>query len=482
MLISKSIENNNGEFTQKAGKHIPRIAFRDRQIAQETLTQKSLPAPLAIVLHDAIARTNLSCLFLLSLAAFLSSVADRLLQLKLGSISVFLAPGGDNPGAGVAYMLLPMALLLVPISLFFNNGQKRLRYLQVTMLLKAAMALIFSLDITREFLSLGGERIGYSLSLIFLAAEWTVICMVVYLSQRAPRPLIYLSVLASAYFCGQTLTLKLAPYIVSQPFTNTFAASTAVLYIAAYYAAKRCQRRQLTYISPFELSADLQPALHPELNDNLHHNPSGTLRLLAATVILYVPLYTGLLISLFFALQGYQAGTLTFADLASKACGAFALGACASIFLHHLASRRSVLQIVAVMTIVLAAVGAFTYSFDISHLTLMAVSALAGFITPDWENHLLSVLRPNFLAPFMAARNTLVMVLIALLTPPIERTLAAVSALYVLKELNILILVTALTAVFMAPLLLARRRALPFYATAAEQKTPNDPVLGAAKC
>ncbi|MBS1994135.1 MAG: hypothetical protein JSS83_26675 [Cyanobacteria bacterium SZAS LIN-3] len=460
MLIDKNIENNNGGLTLKAGKHIPCIRFGDRAIAEEILEQELAPPIVGLpsvktsgsgflaVLQDALAQTNLSCLFLLSLAALLSSVADRLLQLKLGSIAVFLSPGGENPGAGVTYMLLPMALLLVPITLFFNDPTRRLRYLQATMLLKGLMALAFSLDITREFLSLGSERVGYSLSLIFLAGEWTVICMVVYLSQRAPRPLIYLSVLGAAYFCGQTLALALAPYLVSQPFTNTFAALTAVLYLLAYYAAKRCQHRKLTY-------SGLSEAVDIEYEKQTR---SGTLRLLAATVILYTPLYTPLMITLFFALLGYQAGTLTFADLAAKGCASFAVGASASIFLHHIASRRRVLQVVAAVTIVLAACGALTYSYDTGHFTLMAVTGLAGFITPDWENHLLSVLSTKTLAPFLAARNTIVLIAIALLSPPVERTLAAVSALYVLKELNILVLACAFLAVFLAPLLLARPR------------------------
>jgi hypothetical protein len=162
------------------------------------------------------------------------------------------------------------------------------------------------------------------------------------------------------------------------------------------------------------------------------------------------------MLSLFYALQGYQTGTLTFADLAAKGALALAAGACASIFLHHLASRRRVLQTMAAATILLATMGGLTYSYDISLFCLMAVTAIAGFLTPDWENHLLSVLRPEVIAPFFAARNTTVLVLIALLSPTVERTLAAVSALYVLKELNILILATALLAILIAPFILAR--------------------------
>jgi hypothetical protein len=422
------------------------------------------------MLQDTLAQTNLSCLALLSLAAFLSSAADRLLQLKLGSISVFLAPGGDNLGAGVMYMLLPMALLLVPIALFFNNPDKRLKYLQTTMLLKALMALVLSLELSREFLSQGGPRVGYSLSLIFLAGEWTVICMVVYLSQRAPRPLIYLSVLAAAYFSGQTLALVLAPYVVSRPFTNTFAIFSGVLYVVAFYAAKCCQNHKFASIplgSTIGDDAQLLRGAGPPAADygspdrstaaTASTGTTAICRLLAATVLLYTPLYVSLMLTMFYALQGYQAGTQTFADLAAKGAVAFALGACASIFLHHIASRRRVLQTVAAATTLLAALGGLSYSYDISLFTLLAVTGMAGFITPDWENHLLSVLPPKALGPFFAARNTIVMILIALFSPTVERTLAAVSALYVLKELNILILATALLAVLTAPLLLARQ-------------------------
>jgi len=400
-------------------------------------------------------------LLLLSLAAFLSAFADRLLQLKLGSISLFLAPSGENLGAGVVYMLLPMALLLLPIALFFNDDAKRLKYLQNTMLLKALMAMILSLDMTREFLSDGGTRVGYSLSLIFLAGEWTVICMAVYLSQRAPRPLIYLSTLAAAYFCGQTLALVLAPYVVSQPFTNTFAAFAGTLYIAAFYMAKGCRRLGVTPVNFRRSYSDFFD------NDTNHKpksgatGPIGATRLLLATVILYTPLYVCLMLSLFYALQGYQVGALTFASLTAKEAMAFALGASASIFLHHLAGRRTVLQIIAAASVALAASGAASHSYDISLFTLMAVTALAGFITPDWENHLLSVLPPKSLAPFLAARNTIVMALIGLLSPFVEKTLPAVSALYVLKELNILILATALVAIIAAPFLPGRKRHTP---------------------
>ncbi len=88
----------------------------------------------------------------------------------------------------------------------------------------------------------------------------------------------------------------------------------------------------------------------------------------------------------------------------------------------------------------------------------MAITVIAGFVTPDWENHLLSVLPPNILAPFFAARNTMVMVAIACLSPAVERTLSVVSALYVLKEFNLLVLITSIMAMLIAPLLLARHR------------------------
>ncbi len=372
------------------------------------------------------------------------------MQLKLGAISVFLSPTGDNLGAGVTYMVLPLSLLLVPIALFFNDPSRRLKYLEYTMLIKAFMAFLLSLDLTREFLSQGGARVGYSLSLIFLAGEWTVICVVLYLSQRAPRPLIYLATLAASYFLGQTLALNLAPYVVSQPFSNSFAALSGAFYILAFYAAKRCHNYRL-------VPASALASAHVENSHNDSHH-TGPLRLLAATVLLYTPLHLPLILSLFYALQGYQTGTVTFSDLAARGTLAYAVGAFGSIFLHHLASRRRVLQLVAVAAVLLSAAGGLSYSYDTSLFTVMTVTAIAGFVTPDWENHLLSVLDARVMAPFFAARNTLVMLAIAILSPAVERTLAVVSALYLLKELNFIVLSTALLAILVAPLLLARPR------------------------
>jgi hypothetical protein len=410
-------------------------------------------------------------LILLAMAAFLSAAADRLLQLKLGSISLFAAPQGDIVGTGIMYMLLPMALLLTPIAMFFNNGKRRLKYLQSAMLLKALLAMVFSLDLTRQFLSDGGHRVGYSLSLIFLAGEWTVICVVLYLSQRAARPLLYLSVLGACYFLGQTAALLVAPHVVSRPFSNTFAAAVCLTYLVAYYAARGC--KAYDFAGGVEAGTNLHPVARAE-------NQTGLGRLLAATTILYTPLYVGLIMPLFYALQGFQVGTLTFASLTAKGALAFAIGAAASLALHRLASRRRVLQLVAAATTGLSLCGALSYNYDFSMFTLMAVLALAGFITPDWENHLLSIVPSQNLGPFMAARNTLVMVLIALLSPPVERTLPAVSALYVLKEFNIIILCSALVATVVAPLLLARKMHAPasFYGPSQNQDQDQDQDQG----
>ncbi|MBU6455294.1 MAG: hypothetical protein KGS72_26220 [Cyanobacteria bacterium REEB67] len=450
----------------------------DLPVAQDVLTRSKEahffgsigPARAWTIANSTLHQSNLSCLFLLALAAFLSAAADRLLQIKLGAISVFIGPATDNIGSGLTYMILPMALLLVPIALFFNDAAKRLNYLQGAMLLKALLAIVLSLDLTRQFLSEASYLVGYALSMIFLAGEWTVICMVLYLSERAPRPLIYVSALGASYFLGQTAALVLSPYVVSRPFSNTFAAAISIIYLIAFYAAKCCQHQRFAGRQAFERRAieaklganretNLEAKIEPEdaeISSGHYRTASGLGRLLAATTILYTPLYLGLLLPLFYALQGYQVGTLTFAHLAAKGAMAFALGACASIFLHHLASRRRVLQIVAAGTVCLATAGALSYSYDISLFTLLAVQTLAGFITPDWENHLLSILPLRTQGPFFAARNTLVMVFIALLSPPVERTLAAVSALYVLKELNILVLAAALFAMLLAPLLLGR--------------------------
>ncbi len=210
------------------------------------------------------------------------------------------------------------------------------------------------------------------------------------------------------------MALVLAPYLVSQPFTNTFAALSGALYIVAYYAARRCQRYKFArppsnyptsgnyrhddhehthghsqLIHPeHEHTRGHSQVIHPEHehahgrshlilanqehllghpehieadHENFDHGDqlfnagqqhshtegepgasrhSSPYRLLAATTLLYTPLYVPIMLSLFYALQGYQTGTLTFAQLAANGTLAFSVGAFGSIFLHHLAESR----------------------------------------------------------------------------------------------------------------------------------------------
>ena len=88
-------------------------------------------------------------------------------------------------------------------------------------------------------------------------------------------------------------------------------------------------------------------------------------------------------------------------------------------------------------------------------MSLAMVAGLAGLILPDWYHHLLVHLHKEQVPSFLAAKDSLIMLTLISLAIPIENHLPTVSALYLLKELNLIGLILTLFSVCVTPVMLA---------------------------
>jgi len=171
-------------------------------------------------------------------------------------------------------------------------------------------------------------------------------------------------------------------------------------------------------------------------------------RFLLATVALYLPLFAPLFVSLLFSIECNQAGSLIISTLSTNLSLACAVGAVLSIFLNRLARKRIILQVIALAAVTLYALGAWSHNYMTCYATLTATAAIAGLILPDWYHHLLT--------HFLAAKDTILVLIYALCSIPIEQTLAVVSSLYFLKELNLLGAALTALSIILAPFALKK--------------------------
>ncbi len=398
---------------------------------------------------------DLQAVILIALSVMTVTLADRIVALMLGATTVFLGPGNENLGLGVAFIFLPIIVFALPLSFAgasFFARPTRLSLLTVTVAARAFIPLTASIWEVRQLLAGSQSAVGITLSLIFLLGQITLATTLVQLRGSARRPLPYLCAMIVGFFLGQWGALNLAPYLVSQPASASFNACLVGLYIvgviSAHYGFKSLEE--------FKLRDDLaRAALYLE-DEHVEMRPWQLARFLAATVALYLPLFAPLFVTLLFAIEGNQAGTQMVSSLSAALSLACAIGAALSIFLNRLARKRIILQVIAIVAVSLYVIGSLSHTWLICYSTLTAMAAIAGLILPDWYHHLLTHLSQRQLPHFLAAKDTILIAVYALSTIPVEQSLAVVSGLYFLKELNLLGAVLTLVAIVIAPFVLKK--------------------------
>ena len=364
-----------------------------------------------------------------------------------------------------------MPLSLAASSL--STGKNRVHWIAASVLLRALIPLTSALPAARELLCGSQPAVGMTLSGVFLLGQLTLATTFVQLRATASRPLPYLCLLTCGFFLGQWAALRLAPYLVSQPpgenfnllLGGTYAAATALAYLGFKCLQDFKDKEDLARLaiaqqetedddvknSPLIAKAPLTLSLTVA-----EMRPWQLARFLLATVALFLPLFAPIFITLLFSIECNQAGTLIISTLSANLSLACAVGACLSIFLNKLARKRIILQVIALVALTLYFFGAWSHNSVICYTTLTAMAAIAGLILPDWYHHLLTHLSLRQLPHFLAAKDTILVLIYALCTIPVEKTLAVVSSLYFLKELNLLGAGLTVVSILLAPLVLKK--------------------------
>ncbi len=415
------------------------------------------------------ARSDWQAMVLLALFVFAVTLCDRIIAVNVGATTVFLGPGGESLGLGAAFIFLPLVIFALPLSLAassFSSGKNRLHWLAATILLRALIPLTSAFPAARELLCGSQPAVGMTLSGIFLLGQLTLATTFVQLRATASRPLPYLCLLTCGFFLGQWSALRLAPYLVSQPpgdYFNLLLCGIYILATALAYLGFKClqdfkDKEDLARLAimPNSDSTDKQSDIFALTLPVSELRPWQLARFLLATVALYLPLFAPIFISLLFSIECNQAGTLIISTLSANLSLACAVGALLSVFLNKLARKRIILQVVALVALSQYFVGAWSHNSVICYTTLTAMAAIAGLILPDWYHHLLTHLSLRQLPHFLAAKDTVLVLVYALCTIPIEQTLAVASSLYFLKELNLLGAGLTVISILIAPLVLRK--------------------------
>ena len=393
---------------------------------------------------------------LIACFVFTSTLADRVIAVNLGATTVFLGPGGENLGLGAAFIFLPLVVFALPLSLAASSffSKERLHWLNLTIFVRALIPLTSTLVVAKDFFAGSQPAVGITLSTIFLLGQLTLAATLVQLRTSASRPLPYLSFIIAAFFAGQWAAFYVAPQVISQPISD-FSLGLLSLYAIAigtsYYGWKSLATFKQREDSVRQVIASVEHHFPSQAADM---RPWQLTRFLAATVALYLPLFAPMFVSLLFAIECNQAGTFMISNLSASLSLACAGGAVLSIFLNRLARKRVILQVVTVASLALYLLGAWSHTWFICYATLTAMATIAGLILPDWYPHLLTHLSPKQLPHFLAAKDTILVLVYALCSVPIEQNLAVVSGLYFLKELNLLGAVLTAVAILLAPVVL----------------------------
>lgn len=306
----------------------------------------------------------------------------------------------------------------------------------------------------KEFFAGSQPAVGITLSTIFLIGQLTLASTLVQLRTSASRPLPYLSFIIAGFFAGQWAAFYVAPQVVLRPISD-FSLGLLCLYTISI-GSSYCGWKSLAAFKEREDSvrqviASVDNHFPKQVVDM---RPWQLARFLAATVALYLPLFAPMFVSLLFSIECNQAGTFMISNLSASLSLACAGGAVLSIFLSRLARKRVILQVVTMASLALYLLGAWSHTWFVCYATLTAMATIAGLILPDWYHHLLTHLSLKQLPHFLAAKDTILVLVYALCSIPIEQTLAVVSGLYFLKELNVLGAGLTVVAILLAPVVL----------------------------
>ena len=335
-------------------------------------------------------------------------------------------------------------------------AKRRLFWLLFTIAVRALIPLTSALAVASDFFAGSQAAVGATLSAIFLLGQLTLAATLVQLRASATRPLPYLSLIIAGFFAGQWAAFYAAPQIVSMSMANNDI-SLALIFLyafaigACYFGFKSLARFREKEDLARNAIASVEHHILAEAEDM---PPWQLARFLAATVALYLPLFAPMFVSLLFSIQCNQAGTFMISTLSASLSLACAGGAVLSIFLSRLARKRVILQVVTLASLALYLLGAWSHTWFICYATLTAMATIAGLILPDWYHHLLTHLSQKQLPHFLAAKDTVLVLVYALCSIPVEQTLAVVSGLYFLKELNVLGAGLTAVAILLAPLVL----------------------------
>jgi hypothetical protein len=436
--------------------------------------------------------TEYKALIYLFLFAFLATTCDQCFALFLGSTTVFLGPP-DNSGQVLPIPLSlseslwqpassalkdfflnlahcagsSLALLVVfatPLAYFLgpNLHHGSFSSLRLLTIAKACLPLLLCLGLLRENIMSGASFIKLALCWQLLLLQLSMSTALTTIQALTKRPLPYVTALAAGFFLGQWMALTMEAQLLSNPpQALTFLSLVGGLFCSLFFAGRAIAiadqtKKKEDFIREALAEEYLENQLNakPELLNKKLQGPT-CVRFLFATVALFLPLYAPLVIGIIFSIKGYLVGSLPIYELAQKLSMACALGCLLSPFLHLLATKRTTLQSVAALLILLYSAGTLTHSLALAQLTLITVAGIAGILLPDWYHHLLTHLNKKQLPLFLGLKDSMLMATLVLISLPLESKLATMSSLYFMKELNLTGLILTAIAVLFTPGLLS---------------------------
>lgn len=380
-----------------------------------------------------------------------SALADWLLILYLGSITVFTGPDYSGTGLGSPLLFVPVYIFMVATGALSDLIKARLGArlslvnLDLAKVARLLFVVSFLLPPIRAFYVASPSNIVAIICLLMLASHWSMLHLVRALGPGGLKtPLVAL--LIASWGLGQAIALKLSP-----AFTVLYAGDWPVLsslffYLVATIAAVKAKSVLATTVSalPGTIGTTARPDFYP------HGLMVGLMSLPAMCLLICTSL---------FAVEGLQIGqsgsiNLSLANVACKLTIAFAIGALMAPAIEHRIAQRKLWLMASLLCLSLFSAGALARDSNLSYFSIFTATALTGSLATIEETRFLQNLAPGSIGLTISLRNAHVLLLSGLIAIPIERSIPLVSSLYLLKELNVQSLVIASISLAIAPIVI----------------------------
>ncbi|MBK7746902.1 MAG: hypothetical protein IPI39_06635 [Candidatus Obscuribacter sp.] len=380
-----------------------------------------------------------------------SALADWLLILYLGSITVFTGPDYSGTGLGSPLLFVPVYIFMVATGALSDLIKARLgaRLSLVNLDLAKVARLIFALSFLlpqlRTYYVANPNNVVAIICLLMLASHWSMLHLVRALGAQGLKTSL-VALLIASWGLGQALALKLSPAFTIQYVGDWPVIASLLFYLIATISAVKAKAVIAT--TPGVIVATTSTTTKPDFY------PHGLM-----VGLMSLPAMCLLICTSLFAIQGLQIGqsgsiSLTLTNVACKLTVAFAIGALMAPLIEHRIEQRKLWLLASLLCLSLFAAGALAKDSALSYFSIFTATALTGSLATIEESRFLQNLAPRTLGLTISLRNAHVLLLSGLIAIPIERSIPLVSSLYFLKELNVQSVVIASVSLAIAPIVI----------------------------